>query len=302
MATDLKTRVQAARSSTPSRLYPIWSAWRIHAGGNYQFSDGAIQLAIDILSRRQRTYKHMRNSPSMANHCVRASVISFLGYKQGDIEDVDILQRFDGGNFGHLRWQMYLYDMGVLDRAEVPVFAPEMGVAGTCDGVVDIPTGTWWNPALTREQVRYQIEVEKSPHWHGLLEIKEMASYRWRYNKTQGQPEPKVRWQGDIYTVAAQREDPRLEGMCYWFENKDTNNVLEYDLAPEEVAVNNMSSFYGVVMDHVNEGKLPARPYEDGSRECNSCFFRDHCQRMDRKNRVTIGPAKGATMGNFESV
>lgn len=299
--TSLRDRIIAAQSGSgvEQRLMPMWTAWRMN-NSDHTFSDGAMQMATEVLQRRQRTYKGMRHSPSAGGDCIRQSVISFHGYKQRDNESIVTQHKFDDGNFGHLRWQMYLYDMGVLAAAEVPLAYKPWGVAGTADGVLEVPL-EGWDKSMNRAEVRALVESGDVPVWTSLLEIKRMAQYRWQTAKNDKMPEYKILWQGAVYYTAAKHSKyPKIDDVCYWFEGKDVNDVVEFDIKPEERMVAKIDRYYKQSLAHYEAGSLPERPFADGSKTCNWCWFKHHCKRFEEKGRETITPAKGAVMGDFE--
>lgn len=297
MANALKDRILASRSKNVARVKPMWEAWRI-ARPDHVMSDSALELAVHVLKRREAGYQHARHSPSTANHCIRRSVFQYLGHKGEEVKDPNTLVKFDGGNFGHLRWQMYFHEMGLLRGAEVVSLHPDLRVAGTCDGIMDIPL-EGWDREMTREEVRALIDSGTVPVWSGVLEIKEMFSRRWTNNRTGGTPEAKTRWQGDLYCIANQRVDPSIEGTVFWFENKDTNELCEFDLPPTDIAIARMQEFYGEANALVDARTLPPRPYKNSDYECRYCPLLEMCQRYEAKGKTTIKPAKGWTEGDF---
>lgn len=300
---SMRDKVMAARSSTPARLYPLWTQWRLLRGGDHIFSDSTMTLAENILKRREATFAHMRNSPSAGGACMRQSVISFMGYKGPETDDVAVQHIFDNGNFIHLKWQMYLHDMGILSLAEVPLSVPEWGVVGTCDGIVNIPTGDWYRPEMTRDEVRSCIN-DGAPSWAGVLEIKGWNDYKWKSVRTAGQPDERTRWQGNLYATAAKLMHPDLDiqGTCYWLENKANSSVLEYDLPCTDQSHSQMKEYYDTVMSSVAQKQLPERELDRESFTCRYCLVKDHCERLEAKGKTTILPAKGATRGKFNGV
>lgn len=295
MANALKDRILASRSKTHARLKPMWEAWRI-AHPDHEWSDGAIELAIHILQRRQKGYPHARHSPSTANHCIRRSVLQYLGHKGEDVKDANTLGKFDGGNFGHLKWQMYFYDMGMLRDAEVPSMDGDLRSAGTCDGIIDIPL-SGWDKMMTREQVRALVDSGDVEVWSGTLEIKEMFSRRWANNRPN--VEPKTRWQGELYQRMNERRFDDLDGALFWLENKDTNEIIEYDLEPDKLLRKRIDDFYAEANALVDSGTLPPRPYKDSDYECRYCPLLQLCKKLEAKGRTTIKPTKKLTHGSF---
>lgn len=295
----MKDRVKAAKNKTPRHLLDKYSAWRM-ARPEIEWEPETLKVAIDILERRQKGYKHHRFSPSFANGCIRAAVISFNGYKSSQAPNIRIQDLFDNGNFGHLKWQMLLFQMGMLVKPEVVITHPEWYVAGTCDGILEIPL-KGYDRDMTREEVRTLVTSGTVPVWSGVLEIKQMNEWRYKNNKVAGSPEEKVRWQGDLYYESANRyEDANLDGTCYWFQNNNSAEVTEFCFAPTQGSLDIMAGYYEVVQRYVDSGTLPERPFLDGSPECNGCFYAAHCKAFERKGKTTIKPARGTSRGDFE--
>ena len=295
---SLKDRVKAAKNKTPRHLLDKYTAWRMYRP-EIRWDPETLEVALDILRRREEGYKHMRSSPSMGNHCIRQSVIAYMGYKSSNAPNIRVQGLFDDGNFGHLKWQMLHYQMGVLVKPEVVLTLPGYGVAGTCDGILEIPL-EGYERDMERKDVLALVASGSVPVWRGVAEYKQMGSWRYKNNKVAGSPEPKVRWQGDIYYEMANRYEHNLDGTMFWFENKDNAEITEYDLAPTKDAVALMHAYYDEVQENVAAGILPERPFLPGSTECNSCFHAEHCDKFTKKGKTTIKPARGATMGDFE--
>jgi hypothetical protein len=178
----MKDLIKAAKAKTPARLKPLVTQWML-ANQRHEFSDEAIEVAVETLKRARRTPKYMRNSPSAGHRdfCDRQGVIAFLGYPSDPIDDIVVLNKFADGNYGHLMWQLRLFDMGFMEAEHVEMFVrvPEWGVAGTCDGVLSVPM-EGWDPRMHRDEVRALVNSGDVHVWGSLLEVKRMASYRFR--------------------------------------------------------------------------------------------------------------------------
>lgn len=295
---SMRDRIKAAKSKTPRHLLDKYASWRM-AHPELDWSAETIGMAEDILRRREQGYPFMRFSPSAANGCVRAAVISFMGYKSSQAPNIRINNIFDIGNFGHLKWQMLLYEMGVLVKPEVVVSYPDWYVAGTTDGILEIPL-KGYEREMSRKDVRDLVTSGTVPVWRGILEIKQMNEWRYKNNKVAGSPEEKVRWQGDVYYFAGERYEHNFDGTCYWFQNNNNGEVTEFSLPPTSGIRDTITAYYDVVKAYVDAGTLPERPYLDGSTECNGCFFADHCAAFERKGKTAIKPARGKKRGDFQ--
>src|SRR5687768_6640110 len=135
------SRKHAARQRRKKRtvlVRPIVSAWTLKHYDD-PFSADTIELAESILRRNDDTLRIGKFSPSSANKCMRASVMQFMGYPSTPVDSFSTLNRFHDGNYGHLFWQMIMWEIGILEKAEFPVSVKKYGVAGTCDGILSIP-------------------------------------------------------------------------------------------------------------------------------------------------------------------
>ena len=304
-AADMRQRIQQAKKGKPARLKPLVTAWML-ANQDHEFSDAAIDVAVETLKRARRRPKYLRNSPSAGHHdfCDRRAVIAFNGYSQEPVNDIVTLNKFADGNYGHLMWQLRLFEMGFLagEFTEVFLNVPHWGVAGTADGILSVPM-EGWDPGMTREEVRALVDSGDVPVWWSLLEVKRMASYRFRNAVASGDTESKIHWQGANYWMGANRllkdhfeergRGETVEDVCYWHENKDSNEFIEFDIVPADTLIDQMSTFYGQVIKDAGGHRLPPRPFEDGSRECNGCWFAERCRRLERKGKTKMSPAPG---------
>jgi len=304
---SLKDRIKAAKRGTPQKLKPLVTSWMLE-NQNHEWSDAAIDVAVETLKRARRMPQYMRNSPSAGHfdNCDRRAVIAFNGHKSDPIDDVVTLGKFADGNYGHLMWQLRLFDMGFMAAEHVEMFVsvPHWGVAGTCDGVISVPM-EGWNPTMGREEARALVDSGEVPVWWSLLEVKRMASYRFRSCVANDSTEDKITWQGANYWMGANKKlhplfsernrGEAVQDICYWHENKDTNEFIEFDIVPGDGQIRQMHEFYAKVLNSAGGQQLPERPFQDEDKwsPCNRCNMRTHCLRLERKGKTTLGPASG---------
>lgn len=299
-----KDRALQKRKGRTVMVRPLVSAWRLK-NPDKPFSDSAVELAEHILRRNDDTVRIGRFSPSSADECIRASLLKFNGYPDKDPDTFSMVNRFQDGNYGHLMWQMVMWDMGILERAEFPVEVVKWGAKGTCDGVLAIPDFSavgGYDPRMSRQDVRDIVESGDVKVTRLIAEIKRAAEFRWSMMQSLGEPEPKIVWQGSLYyhgakEVLTKAESKTLKGVCYWLENKNNNDIFETDLAPTAQGTQAMEDFYGKAVKFAARGRLPKRPYEEKSKECNRCWVHEHCVAHEGKKR--IAPWKGINLGEF---
>jgi hypothetical protein len=286
------------------------SAWRIK-NPDKPFSASAIELAEQILRRSDEVERIGKFGPSSGGDCERQLVMSFMGYPSKAPDNLAMLNRFQDGNYGHLMWQMVMWDMGILEVAEFPIEVVRWGVAGTCDGIVAIPD--WrkvdggYDPRMSRQDVRDIVESGDVPVRRLVLEIKRANDFRWNMMRSRGEPEQKVVWQGNLYYHGAREVtgDDTIKGVCYWLENKDNNDIVEYDLVPTDSNVALMEKFYRTkVLNKAAVGKLPPRPFEREEKyprghACGFCWQRERCDRWDDKGKRKIKPHQDRKLGKF---
>lgn len=306
----MSTRKDRARQRSKGRtvlVRPLVSAWMLK-NADKPFTDEAVSLAEEILRRNDGKSRKGLFSPSQGDKCMRASVMKFFGYPDRKVDSFATLNLFRDGNYGHLMWQMIMWDMGILERAEFEVQVQKWGVAGTCDGVIAVPDFSkvegGYDPRMTRQDVRDIVESGSVKTTRLIAEIKRQNEYRWGLQQSSGEPEAGILWQGGLYYYGAREvlppeEAERLKGVCYWLENKNNNGILEFNLAPTKAGLIAFQDFYGEALEYAKASKLPDRVDVKGSRTCNMCWQRHRCDEWTEKGRTEIAPWKKFQFGEF---
>ncbi len=169
-------------------------------GDPFQFSQKTIDLAVEILRGgeiRNRDPKIFH--ASAAGACRRQQILAIYHPDRIRVDPLDAIQRMDDGKWGHLKWQMVLYEMGLLKRWEFQVRYRPWNAGGAPDGVLVLP---WLDP--DREF---------------LLEIKRVSDYRFTQMLRTGAPEHGFILQTHTYIQATD-----LAHIIYFVENKNTND------------------------------------------------------------------------------
>ena len=295
---QLKARAAAARKGNAMILLPLITAW-FETNGEPDWSPETLQMAVDCLSRRDHEWKFARNSPSSGATCQRFSVIDLMRYpRQGDITFRTRLA-FMNGDFTHLKWQMVLFEMGILAEPEIKLEVTRWAAAGTCDGITEIPDG--YDPEMKRADVRALVESGKVEVAKDILEIKHMAPFRYSSVVRNERPEGGQVDQGIIYGTGAQSHwSPDVRGINYLFEGKGGDEDLyEIHMEPSPEEVKRLDDYFRGVLGFVERRELPPRPYERTERICRWCWHRDRCNALEDKGATTIKPMKGKPLGRL---
>lgn len=80
---------------------------------------------------------------SAAATCERAQMFTYLDVPQTMRLDPRLQNIFNDGTWRHLRWQMMMMKMGLLDSVEVPVYSHDLHMRGTLDGIGNDDDGEW---------------------------------------------------------------------------------------------------------------------------------------------------------------
>ena len=289
---SLKDKIKQAQKGEKRRVEPLVNAWLHHQydNGGIEWSDETLAMAQHVLKRKDGEYPHMRNSPSNGASCIRSAVIGFMGHNDKQTHDIGTRLRFLDGDFGHLMWQMVMFEMGILVDAEIPVGIPDMWVAGTADGLLSVPL-EGYDKRMSRQDVLDLCKTVDT--WDAAVDFKRMFSRRYSNNKTYGS-EDKVVWQLDVYAYGL-----GTKNTCFWYQNKDTNEVYEIDRTMSDERIEEMKAFYKSVHRHYKKRKLPAAPFKEGDKACKWCRAEKFCRDAEKKKIKTIDVAEGLTMGDF---
>ena len=97
-------------------------------------NDKAFEFAMRTLSEPQGD-RSAAVRPSSLGKCPRAQVFGWMGLP-GVVEARPYLQNiFADGHFRHLRWQIMLLNLELVDECEVPLWDEDLGMVGIADGI-----------------------------------------------------------------------------------------------------------------------------------------------------------------------
>lgn len=185
--------------------------------------------------------------------CSRCYTYDLMGTEPSDSRGktfpAEIIRTFDVGTWYHLYIQNILYNLGLLEQAEVPVVDEDAYLCGSADGVF-----------------KKEVFGEKV-----VLEIKTMNN--WNYQKAQFTPFKKHELQASIYArkLGASK-------ILYLYINKDTSEIKEFlrPLNEEQLAIADKKM--NEILKCVKTKTLPPRTCKD--KYCDnamSCPFATLC-------------------------
>ena len=185
--------------------------------------------------------------------CLRCMVYELSGIKPTDVSSAPIkpeLQRiFDVGTWYHIYFQQILYNLGLLEQAEVPVINPDKFINGKADGV--------FKESVFGEKV--------------VLEIKTMNSFM--YSRAIFKPFKKHEFQASLYA-----RELGAKKVLYLYINKDSSEIREFlePISYDQLAIADKKMENGIV--HLKGKTLPSRSCSD--KFCDTavnCIFRSLC-------------------------
>ena len=162
------------------------------------------------------------------------------------------LQRtFDVGTWYHIYVQNLLFQLGLLEGAEVPVVNKKKYLNGKADGVF-------------KEDVFGEKVV---------LEIKTMNS--WNYQKAVFKPFKKHEFQASLYA-----RELGIKKVLYLYINKDTSEMKDFLMPINEEELAAADKKMDKIIELVKVGELPPRPTACTDRLCDlaiDCPFATLC-------------------------
>lgn len=162
------------------------------------------------------------------------------------------LQRtFDVGTWYHIYMQNLLYQLGLLEAAEVPVVNKERFLNGKADGV--------FKKEVFGERV--------------VLEIKTMNT--WNYGKAVFKPFKKHEFQASLYA-----RELGIKKVLYLYINKDTSEIKDFLMPINEEELAEADKKMDKVINSVKSGTIPDRPSACSDRLCDlaiDCPFASLC-------------------------
>ena len=207
-------------------------------------------MAVMAPARRAKGVFH----PSqLLDGCERQMYYDLTGTAPSDTPPRGIdgkLQRiFDLGTWHHLYVQSILFELGLLERAEVPVVNKDKYLSGSADGV--------FKPEVFGERV--------------VLEIKTMNDFQWK--KAVFKPFDKHEFQASIYA-----RELGIRKVLYLYINKNTSEMKEFlvDINADQLALADRKMNY--VIRAVKEKKVPERACGDRfCEQASACPFATLC-------------------------
>ena len=210
--------------------------------------------------------------PSAAGHCERAQVLQFINTPPSDEQSPHMKEIFE---FGHMVHDIVQNRLGKLSAAvrklggnyeftkEVPFDKEtdqlylEMGIGGTCDGIVRI-----WN-----------LEFEQ----RSLLEVKSQANSRHTAlaKRALTSPTKTAAWHEHLLQshIYAYRFD--LPIIHVFYMNKDNAKRFVHTQPFEQKLFDEAIAYFDKCNDFVARGETP--PRKESWLECNECSYRTLC-------------------------
>lgn len=202
---------------------------------------------------------------SGAGGCRRQQVIlraehSALGKR---IDDLGAKQRFAEGRWSHIKWQLVLHHMGLLQRAEFVVEYAPWSVMGSPDGVLVLP----W--------------LSKNTEF--LLEVKGVSDYRFGRILRTGSPEKDHIFQTHSYIQALE-----LSNILYLYENKNTQDIKIFYQKRDIRIVQELRERFKYMNRHIKEGVLPIPDcrLEPTDIMYRYCPVRDYCKQRLKEEGI----------------
>lgn len=223
--------------------------------------EGAYTLALATVTRddSRQGYFH----PSAVGACRRKSVYEFIRAPFIPTLNPDSLEIFDLGHAIHELVGRKLLDVarvlkpkniGYSFRQEVP-FDPtvdqlfsDIGIGGTCDGVIEIWSDTW------RQRSVLETKSINGKNFEGL-----------------SKPKKEHLMQAHLY---AYRFDTPI--VYNWYYCKENSKRRVYATPFDVKVFGDAIQYFEVLREHVERGTLPER--DEDFYECPRCPYRDVCQ------------------------
>ena len=196
------------------------------------------QKLYSLVMAPDKRAKGVFHPSQLLDGCARLMTYDLMGVEPSDKVMKPIgaeLQRtFDVGTWYHIYMQNILYQIGLLEQAEVPVINKEKYLNGKADGVF-------------KEEVFGKKVV---------LEIKTMNN--WNFTKAIFKPFKKHEFQASLYA-----RELGAEAVLYLYINKDTSEIREFLMPINEEQLNIADIKMNSVLLHIKDGTLPARSCSD---------------------------------------
>lgn len=201
----------------------------------FQFSRSTLKLAMRLMASediRQSSRRPDLWHASSAGSCRRQAVILRRYPDLVRVDPITAIQRMDDGKWGHLKWQLILHELGLLERCEFEVEYRPWRLVGSPDGVVVL---------------RY-----RDPNTRFILEIKRVSSRRFADILLTQKPEMQHIFQTHGYIQATD-----LSNIIYFYENKDTNDWRIFWQKRDIEIIRYLRGYYSFLNQKMDERKVP---------------------------------------------
>lgn len=272
-------------------------------------------LGLNVIDEDRR---YDINSPSSAGACPRRVVYSRLGYER-DAYSIDAKTRrvFDNGTSTHERLQKYLLNCGLLAMDEVPVFDDEYEVQGHTDGLLNLSKmelGILEIKTINTDGFKKLVDAKEEHKLQALIYMyclenrrkwlkenhkteKELESYldseeyvefiRDHYKHLKGGKHYSLEEKFNFKLECHRKSDKLLwrairpiNKMIFLYEDKNTQELKEFCVKRNDELLEGLLEKYEYINKFVHSKKIPPRPAEATSKNCNHCrwcSFKGEC-------------------------
>ena len=247
MSTKLKAMLRTHRRGDLIITKPVEQWLNEHPEGLILDRKLAMRLA-DMVQAQPRNRQGLW-SASAAGSCARAQMFSYMGAPAAYRLDPRMQNIFNDGTWRHLRWQMMLLTMGVLDDVEVPVYNPDLHLRGTMDGIGKLDNGDEWGWEL--KSIYSLSAVEAGPKPEHLLQV-------------------------HSYFISR----PTIKKFSLVYEDKRTNIFREFVVEPDLNLLAEVRATFDFLNDSLDREELPdvIADCEKGKGQTfDGCSYRTFC-------------------------
>lgn len=221
------------------------------------YFDTSITRAIDSHLRNQNG-SYWKNSKSFApsgnNLCPRFLNYRLIGYEHVSKFPARTYRIFSNGDYVHDRLTSYFDGMGILIESEREFWTTDPVIHGFIDALI------WWEGK----------EV--------VVEFKSISEYGFRdINIFKKAKEDHIR-QIQIYLWAT-----GLDHGFIIYENKNNQQLIAIEVEKDLSVIDPILDLYRKVWKFNSDGKIPARPFEEDSKNCENCNAKKFCWSDDRE-------------------
>lgn len=222
------------------------------------FSPETIEFGHQIMQGWAQPRDRSRSwNASDLGKCQRKQIFARLAAQPDELVDIDIdkINLFHDGHFRHLRWQMRLYDAGLIHTAEQTWHGSFVfPVAGTPDGI-----GADFG-----------------------VEIKGANERTWRYVTGYQGPLNEHKLQAACYVILAREMELGLDRWSFIYEAKgDGQQWVEFVYEPTDVDIGKAIGMVNALETAWNDQEMPTRlPEYPDKAPCKQCPFKADCGKI----------------------